>query len=150
MKFHKLAVFIPLAILSVSVKSHAAAASVQSETYAAIKSDSIDKQLGLQAFQPRLQAENISINQARQTFFNHPPQLIRTTASQTGVYTGSTYEFTLTVPQDAGQPLKAVTITQAENSETIKFALNDSKAFFGKRLTASSEIRLAQILHHSQ
>jgi Protein of unknown function (DUF2808) len=92
-----------------------------------------------------LRTESISPNQSQQTFFYHPPQLIRAAATQTGVYTPSTYEFTLTVPQNAGQPLKAVTIVQVESLETVKFDVSDSKAFFGEQLTASSEIRLASI-----
>lgn len=92
-----------------------------------------------------LTTESISPNQSQQTFFSHPPQLIRAAATQTGVYAPSTYEFTLTVPQNAGQPLKAVTIAQVENTETVKFDISDSKAFFGEQLTASSEIRLASI-----
>ncbi|HEY9884013.1 MAG TPA: DUF2808 domain-containing protein, partial [Thermosynechococcaceae cyanobacterium] len=57
----------------------------------------------------------------------------------------STYEFTLTVPKNAGQPLKAVKIAQAENVETVKFDVSNSKAFVGDRLTASSEIQLASV-----
>jgi hypothetical protein len=93
----------------------------------------------------KLTTESISPNQSRQTFFSHPPQLIRAAATQTGVYSPSTYEFTLTIPQNAGQPLKAVTIAQVENLETVKFTISDSKSFLGERLTASSEIRLASI-----
>jgi hypothetical protein len=66
-------------------------------------------------------------------------------ASQSSVHAPSTYEFTLTLPQDAGQPLKAVTIAQVENLETVTFDVSDSKAFFGEKLTAISEIRLASI-----
>jgi hypothetical protein len=92
-----------------------------------------------------LTTESISPNQSRQTFFSHPPQLIRAAATQTGVYSPSTYEFTLTIPQNAGQPLKAVTIAQVENLETVKFDVSDSKAFLGERLTASSKVPLASI-----
>lgn len=48
------------------------------------------------------------------------------------------------VPKNAGQSLKAVTIAQAKNVETVKFDVS-SKAFVGDRLTASSEIRLASV-----
>jgi hypothetical protein len=49
----------------------------------------------------------------------------------------------LTVPKDAGQPLKAVTIAQAENLEIVKFDVSNSKASLGERFASSSEIRLA-------
>jgi hypothetical protein len=116
-----------------------------SATYAATKNGLIAESIDMPAVQPELLAESISANPSRQTFFNHPPQLIRTAVSQSAVHIPSTYEFTLTLPQDAGQPLKAITITQVENLETVKFDVSDSKAFVGERLTASSEIRLASI-----
>ncbi|PSB34366.1 DUF2808 domain-containing protein [Stenomitos frigidus] len=82
---------------------------------------------------------------SRQTFFAHPPSLNRVAASQSGRYTPSTYEFTLTIPADAGQPLKAVTIAQATNLETIKFDVGQSKAFAGGRFAAGPEIPLASV-----
>ena len=150
MQFHKLTLHITLAI--------AVAAGLQSATHAQTKYDVIAKQIGLQTVQPQAtqlapkaaaqpapQAANISINPEGRTFFSEPPQLSRVAASQTGAYTPSTYEFTLTVPKNAGQPLKAVKIAQAENVETIKFDVSNSKAFVGDRLTASSEVRLASV-----
>jgi hypothetical protein len=125
MKFPELAISLVLAIV----------AGLPSTTYAAPTDYVVTK----------LTTESISPNQSRQTFFSHPPQLIRAAATQTGVYSPSTYEFTLTIPQNAGQPLKAVTIAQVENLETVKFTISDSKSFLGERLTASSEIRLASI-----
>lgn len=142
MKFNSFGINITLAI--------AATASLQVAAHATTKYDSIAKQLGLQAAQPQViqpapQAENSAVNQEGQTFFSNPPQLIRATVSQTGEFIPSTYAFTLTVPKDAGQPLKAVTIAQAKNVETVKFDVGNSKAFVGDRLTASSEIRLASV-----
>ncbi|WP_138499726.1 DUF2808 domain-containing protein [Nostoc sp. PA-18-2419] len=119
MQFHKLVISITLAI--------AATTAIQSATNTSTK------------------AESISIDQSEQTFFNHPPQLIRAAAPQTARDTSSTYEFTLTVPKDAGQPLKAVKIAQAKNLETIKFDINKSKAFASERFAAGPEIRLASI-----
>jgi hypothetical protein len=135
MQFHKLVINATLATLALSANQPAATAGLPSSA----------KQFELQTVQPKLQAESISPHQARQTFFNHPPQLIRAAASQIGEDSPSTYEFTLTVPPDAGQPLQAVTIAQVENLETVKFDVSTSKAFIGERLTASSEIRLASI-----
>lgn len=158
MQFHKFTLKVTLAI--------AATAGMQAATHAETKYDFLAKQIGLQTSQlqtiqlapqaatqsapqavsqPAPQTANSAINQEGQTFFSEPPQLMRVAASQTGEYTPSTYEFTLTVPKNAGQPLKAVTIAQAKNVETVKFDVGNSKAFVGDRLTASSEIRLASV-----
>lgn len=98
----------------------------------------------LQAVQPKATTESTIIEQARQTSFSHPPTLIQV-ASRLETSTPSTYEFALTVSQDAEQPLKAVTITQAKNVETIEFDASNSKAYTGSQLTANSEIRLASV-----
>ncbi|MBW4692072.1 MAG: DUF2808 domain-containing protein [Lyngbya sp. HA4199-MV5] len=150
MQFHKLTINVTLAI--------AATVGLQATTHAQTRYDVIAKQLGLQtsqsqtiqleapvAIQSALPAANSATNQEGQTFFSEPPQLTRVAASQTGAYVPSTYEFTLTVPKNAGQPLKAVTIAQAKNVETVKFDVGSSKAFIGDRLTASSEIQLASV-----
>ncbi|MGI0494564.1 DUF2808 domain-containing protein [Alkalinema pantanalense CENA528] len=91
-----------------------------------------------------IQAQSLEM-QARQSFFSHPPQLIRTAASQISTYTPSTYEFTIALPENAGQPLKAVKITQEPNFETIKFATNRSQAFAGNRYAAGPQIALASL-----
>lgn len=149
MQFHQFTIRAILAI--------AATVGLQAATHAQTKYDVLAKQIGLQrsqsqpiqlappaAIQAALPAAN-TVNQEGQTFFSEPPQLTRVAASQTGAYTPSTYEFTLTVPKDAGQPLKAVKIVQAKNVETVKFDVGSSKAFLGDRLTASSAIRLASV-----
>jgi Protein of unknown function (DUF2808) len=133
----------------------AAVTSLPSATHALINPNVTTKQLEAQATKaepaepPATQTEarvsSVVLNQAGQTFFSHPPQLTRVAASQSGAYIPSTYEFTLTLPEDAGQPLQSVTIAQTENPETIRFNLDKSKAFLGQRLTASSEIPLASV-----
>ena len=142
MKFNKLTVNVTLAI--------ATAASLQSVTHASIQGDFIAKQSGqqknqIQVIQPNSPTESPATRRAGQSFFSHPPQLTRAAATQTGEGISSTYEFTLTVPQNAGQPLKAVKIAQAENLETVSFDVSHSKAFIGERLIASAEIRLASV-----
>jgi Protein of unknown function (DUF2808) len=142
MQFHKFSINVALAI--------AATAGLQAATHAQTKYDVLAKQIGLQRFQSQTiqlkpPAANNAVNQEGQTFFSEPPQLIRAHASQTGAYVPSTYAFTLTVPKDAGQPLKAVKIVQAKNVETVKFDVSNSKAHFGNRLTASSKIQLASV-----
>ncbi|MBD2021162.1 DUF2808 domain-containing protein [Leptolyngbya sp. FACHB-36] len=128
------------------------------------KYEVILQQLGLQTTQPQttqsqaiqsqtpqsqtpdLQSQkSIATDPARQTFFSHPPQLVRAAAFPNGGSVSSTYEFTLTVPKDAGQPLKAVTIAQATNVETVKFNGANHKAFIGRRFADGPEIRLASV-----
>lgn len=142
MQFHKFAIRITLAIATVL--------GMQLVSTATTEYDLIIKQFGLQtevsqAIQPQTKTESTAITEAGQTFFSHPPTLIRAASSQIGANVSSTYEFTLTVPQDAGQPLKAVTITQVENVETVEFDISNSKAYLGRQLTANSGIRLASI-----
>lgn len=80
-----------------------------------------------------------------QAFFSHPPRLMRAYTSQSQAYVPSTYEFTLVVPSDAGQALKAVRIAQERNLETVKFDVGRSKAFAGARYASGAEIPLASI-----
>lgn len=80
-----------------------------------------------------------------QAAFSHPPRLVRATSSQLAASTPSTYEFTLNVPADAGRPLKAVTIAQATNVETVQFDVSQSSAFVGERYAAGAAIPLASV-----
>ena len=150
MQFYKLTSRAMLAI--------AATAGLQAATHASTKYDFITKQVEGQvdqpqaiqllpqaATQPTSSAKALSTNQVGQPFFSRPPQLIRAVAFPNGAYTSATYEFTLTVPEDAGQPLKAVKITQARNFANLKFDISNSKAFIGKQVKGGSEIRLANI-----
>lgn len=77
-----------------------------------------------------------------QSFFEHPPRLVRTETSAIAItyVGGTTYEFTIAVPQDAGAPLQAITITQDGNPRTIKFDLNQSRAIAanGKNIPLTS------------
>jgi hypothetical protein len=140
MQFHRSAIHATLALTII--------VGVQSSTQATTKYDSILKQPRLPADspdiarQPETKAATTSINQARQTFFDHSPMLTRAVSSQNGANLPSTYKFTLTVPPDAGQSLKSVTITQAKNAETIKFDLRNSRAYIGRQLTPNSEVPL--------
>lgn len=77
--------------------------------------------------------------------FRHPPQLVRAASSQIGGSLPSTYEFTLVVPADAGQSLKAVTIAQAPGLETVRFDGGRSRAFAAGRFAAGPELRLASV-----
>lgn len=80
-----------------------------------------------------------------QTFFEQPPVIVRVNSSQPAVNTPSTYEFTLTVPEKAGAPLQAVTISQAVNPERIQFDVSDSRAFAGNKFARGPELALANV-----
>lgn len=80
-----------------------------------------------------------------QAFFQHAPRLVRVASSDLGGNRPATYEFTLTIPANAGQPLKAIAIAQAANLETVEFDLTQSKAFAGNRFAAGPEIVLASV-----
>jgi Protein of unknown function (DUF2808) len=79
------------------------------------------------------------------TFFNHPPTLQRSAALNSGENNPATYEFTLNVPANAGEPLKAVTIFQKPNLETVDFQVNRSTAFAGSSYGKGAVLPLASI-----
>jgi hypothetical protein len=141
MQFQKFAINVTLAI--------AATISASSLSHASTKYDFLTLQPELEPIQPQSNhsksQKSISTIQAGQTFFHHPPHLDRTAAFPNVGYVPSTYEFTLTVPEDAGQPLKAVTIMQRTNVETIEFDATHSRAFISKGRAMGSEIQLASI-----
>ncbi|MBD2468924.1 DUF2808 domain-containing protein [Nostoc sp. FACHB-145] len=151
MQFQKLSISITLATLAVSAQQHAATANPPSASHASTKNEVILQQLGLPTTQSQTthfqSQKNISTDQARQTFFSQPLHLVRAAASPDGAYAPSTYEFTLTIPKDAGQPLKAVTITQATNVETVEFDITHSRVFNSRR-AAGTEIQLASVGGH--
>jgi Protein of unknown function (DUF2808) len=80
-----------------------------------------------------------------QMFFSRVPRLVRVNASQKAAYAPSTYEFTVSVPSDAGAPLQAIKVVQAENLDTVHFDVSQSKAFMGERFAAGPELPLASI-----
>ncbi len=60
--------------------------------------------------------------------FQHAPRIVRASTSQPAAFiSGGTYEFTLTLPADAGAPLQAITISQAANAAKIQFAPGQSQ-----------------------
>jgi len=62
------------------------------------------------------------------TAFDQAPRLVGASASNLAAFvSGGTYAFTLSVPQDAGAPLAAVTISQTAKARPIEFAVNQSR-----------------------
>lgn len=92
----------------------------------------------------QLPAYTIDLGDGR-TFFDKPPRLIRSVASFKSPNTPSEYLFTILLPEDAGEPLQAVSIVQKPNLERIRFDLTKSRAFFGEGLSGGSSIPLAKV-----
>ncbi|MEH1970619.1 DUF2808 domain-containing protein [Nostoc sp.] len=67
-------------------------------------------------------------------YFVQPPKLVdATTTYKDANAWGATYYFTINVPENAGESLQRVTITQKEGAENIRYDLNDTRAFVGTR-----------------
>lgn len=80
------------------------------------------------------------------TFFERSPQLLRAAASNvTATVPGVTYEFTLTVPADAGAPLQSLFIDQNANREAVQFS-GKQLAFAGDRYEAGPVVTLAKVV----
>jgi hypothetical protein len=63
-------------------------------------------------------------------YFNSPPRLVDAGTTRPNRQTSSYYEFTLRVPENAGEPLAAVKITQQSGSDLVRFdpALSQARA----------------------
>lgn len=64
-----------------------------------------------------------------------------TTFNQTYVW-GATYYFTISIPEDAGEPLQRIAIAQTEGSDDIEFDLRESRAYEGTRRHRGNAIAL--------
>ncbi|OUL24140.1 DUF2808 domain-containing protein [Nostoc sp. 106C] len=80
-----------------------------------------------------------------QIAFNNPPRLIRSATSSSSSNIRGTYQFTISVPQDAGEPLEAVSIVQRPNVETIAFDVSQHRAFKGNSFAGGPALHLASI-----
>ena len=75
-------------------------------------------------------------------YFVQPPKLVEATTTYKDVnFWGGTYYFTINLPENAGESLQKVTIAQKEGAEDIRYNLNDTRAFVGRR-DASGGLRL--------
>jgi hypothetical protein len=68
-------------------------------------------------------------------YFAQVPRLIKATTTFNDVrFWGATYYFTLSIPEDAGEPLQQVTFVQKEGLDKIDFNLKQTRAYEnGKR-----------------
>ncbi len=79
------------------------------------------------------------------TFFDHAPRIIRATNTQPSPGAYGEYQFTISLPKDAGEALEAVTIIQHDSLEKISFDVNKSYAFAGSSRNGGVSIPLANI-----
>lgn len=79
------------------------------------------------------------------TFFEQSPRIIRATNTQPSPGAYGEYQFSISVPKDAGEALEAVTIIQHDSLERISFKVNKSYAFAGSSRNGGVSIPLANI-----
>ena len=80
-------------------------------------------------------------------YFVQPPKLVDATTTYKDVNVwGATYYFTINVPENAGESLQKVTITQKEGAENIRYDLNDTRAFVGTSDRKESRLTLGAVI----
>ncbi|MFN6570713.1 DUF2808 domain-containing protein [Dendronalium sp. ChiSLP03b] len=76
-------------------------------------------------------------------YFAQPPRLIKAVTTYNDVYVwGATYYFTVSLPENAGEPLQRITINQREGADYVRFDLKDSFAFEGNRSRKGQKLGL--------
>ena len=79
-------------------------------------------------------------------YFVQPPDLINATTTFNSVNVwGATYYFTITIPEQAGEPLQRVVIKQQEGADNIRYNLKDTRAFEGTRHDKGTPIKLDEV-----
>lgn len=79
-------------------------------------------------------------------YFVQPPKLVDATTTYKDVNVwGATYYFTINVPENAGESLQKVTITQKEGAENIRYNLDDTRAFVGTPNRKETQLKLGPV-----
>ena len=89
-------------------------------------------------------ADAVDLSDGRKAF-EKSPVLIRSATSFSAANSPSTYQFTIEVPEDAGEALKAVTISPKENAQNINFDVSQGNAFIGDSWAGGTDLSLANI-----
>ena len=80
------------------------------------------------------------------TYFENPPRFLNATTSQDGTYIwGATYYFTISIPDNAGEPLKTIVIQQESGASRAVFDPNKVAAFEGTRDRSGEEIPIQDV-----
>jgi Protein of unknown function (DUF2808) len=70
-----------------------------------------------------------------QVYFDHPPTLVDAiTTERRTASSGATYYFMLSIPDDAGEPLQRIVITQRNGSDSarmVRYKTENTRAFTG-------------------
>jgi Protein of unknown function (DUF2808) len=81
-------------------------------------------------------------------YFVRPPSLVSATTTERRVSDSSaSYYFTVNVPEDAGEPLGRVEITQRDGSirsRLVQFEAENTRAFVGSKRDRDNEIQLGE------
>ncbi len=89
-------------------------------------------------------AQALEVNE-KYRVFDHAPRLIRSASSEITPTASSTYHFTIELPPDAGEPLRAVRIRQQPNLEKIDFVVERTSAFEGASFAGGPSLSLTSI-----
>jgi Protein of unknown function (DUF2808) len=81
-------------------------------------------------------------------YFVHPPSLVSAaTTERRASSSGASYYFTLSIPEDAGEPLQQVDIAQRDGStqgRLVQFDAEASQAFSGTRRDRGDDLTLGE------
>lgn len=79
-------------------------------------------------------------------YFAQPPRLVEAATTYQNTYVwGATYYFTISLPENAGEPLQKVTINQREGADYVRFDLEDTYAFKGTRSKKGQKLKLKDV-----
>jgi hypothetical protein len=85
------------------------------------------------------------------TSFVQPPRLEGAVATQqVARFLGSTYYFTLTLPENAGEPLQKVVISPQEAPDRVRFDVNRTEAFEGRFDREGTKLPLQSVTQDSK
>jgi len=91
---------------------------------------------------PSVQAE---VLKEQQSFFQHTPYLIQSSGVNISPAAIATVTFTIQVPANAGQSLKAITINPIMNVEPIDFKEADTRAVMGEDYASGTLLALSSM-----
>ncbi|MBW4632921.1 MAG: DUF2808 domain-containing protein [Iphinoe sp. HA4291-MV1] len=79
-------------------------------------------------------------------YFVQPPQLVNAVTTYKDTYVwGATYYFTISLPENAGEPLQQITINQREGVDRVRFDLKDTSAFEGTSSNKGQKLALKDV-----
>lgn len=79
-------------------------------------------------------------------YFAEPPRLVNAVTTQKNTYVwGAIYYFTLTLPENAGEPLQRVEIAQGTGGDDIEYSVNDIVAFEGSQQHKGPRLTLGPV-----